>query len=134
MPPDTSREGAASGYARSASGEAEDQPRDLEGDVELGAVADALELDPIGVGSQSMRKRAAADGHGRSLSSAPHTIRTGQMIFSASRLQPSQSAWSISGNAASQLDAPRIWWASCSAGMCSKFVTMYCVARRRPSG
>jgi hypothetical protein len=37
-------------------------------------------------GSQSLRKRAAVDGHDRSLSSVPHTIRTGQVILSASRL------------------------------------------------
>ena len=36
-------------------------------------------------GSQSSRKRAAADGHGRSRSSVPHTTRTGQVILSASR-------------------------------------------------
>lgn len=46
-------------------------------------------------GCQSSRKRAAADGHGRSLSSAPHTTRTGQVILSASRRQPSRSACSI---------------------------------------
>ncbi|MGH2848733.1 MAG: hypothetical protein ACRDL0_22490 [Thermoleophilaceae bacterium] len=52
----------------------------------------------------------------------PHTIRTGQVILSASRLQPSRRAWSIRGDAAGQLAAPRIWWASSSVGMCSKLV------------
>jgi hypothetical protein len=81
-------------------------------------------------GSQSSRKRAAADGHGRSLSSVPHTIRTGQVMFSTSRLQPSRRASSISCSAASQPAAPRSWWSSSSAGMCSKLVVSSCVARR----
>ena len=86
-------------------------------------------------GSQSLRKRAAADGHGRSRSSVPHTIRTGHVIRSASRSpQPTRSAWSIIANADSLLATPSIWWASSSAGMCSKFVVRYCVAPRRPAG
>jgi hypothetical protein len=52
----------------------------------------------------------------------PHAIRTGQVIRSASRLQPPRLAWSIMGPTAGQLAAPSIWWASSSAGMCSKFV------------
>jgi hypothetical protein len=63
----------------------------------------------------------------------PHTTRTGQVIRSASRCQPSRVAFSINGPTASQRAAPRIRWASSPVGMCSKFEVMYCVARRRPS-
>ena len=40
-------------------------------------------------------------------------------ILPASSFQPSRAAYSISGTAASQAAAPRIWWASSSTGMCS---------------
>jgi hypothetical protein len=64
----------------------------LEGDVKLGAVADAFKLDPVSGGSHSLRNRAAPDGHGNSLSSVPQTIRTGQVIFSA-RGGPLGTGW-----------------------------------------
>ena len=98
-------------------------------------MADAVELDPVGVRAASRsRKRAAADGHGSSLSAVPHTTRTGQAIRSASRLPARRAARTRSARRApSQAAAPRSWWASSSAGMCSKFVVDERVARRRPS-
>jgi hypothetical protein len=41
------------------------------------------------------------------LSSVPHRIRTGHVIRSAGRLQPSRIAYSMSGTAPSQLARPR---------------------------
>ena len=100
--------------------EAEDQLGRLERDVELRAVADAVELDPVGVRQPARRGSARRrDGHSSSRSSVPQTIRTGQVIFSASRCQPSRARSSTSGPTASQPCAPRIMCASSSAGMCS---------------
>ncbi len=48
--------------------EPHDRRRRLERDIELGAVADAFELDGLGVGEPALRQRSVADGQPRSLS------------------------------------------------------------------
>ena len=121
------------GQSRQRSGEADDQLRRLERDVELGAVADAVEHDPVGMRQPVVAEARGAAGQGRSRSSVPHTTRTGQVMRSASSGQPSRSAYSTRGPTAWQAAAPTIWWASSSRGMCSNLVAVYCVARRRPS-
>ena len=77
----------------------EDQLGGLGRHVELRAVADAVELDPVGVRAPSRRDSARRRvGQRRIRSSVPQTTRTGQAMRSASRLHSARSPYSIIGS------------------------------------
>ena len=85
------------------------------------------------LGSHSSRKRAAADGHGSSLSSVPHTIRTGHVI-SARRAPTPRVAHTRSAAAASQRPPRATGERSGRPGCARSSWRPTAVARRRPSG
>ena len=106
----------------------------LQRHVQLRAVADAVELDPVGV----REHRAVALGGARPRRgcgprcprrSAPDTrpARGRAASRGRGRARPARAC-------PAQRAAPRIWCASSSGGMCSQRSAMNSAARRRPSG
>ena len=100
-------------------GEAEDQLGRLERDVELRAVADAVELDPVGV-----RQPVVAEARGRRRPGEDPVVgppddphRAGDPL--GVEVQPSRSRELDQRPDVAAVATPRIWWASSSAGMCS---------------
>ena len=106
------------------------------GYVELGAVADAVEHDPVGVRGLASWKRARGARPGEDLVlGAPddadrHLDRPELLVAARSTRRPRSSGRTIGQSA-----APRIWWATRSAGTCSVAARhMMASARARPSG
>ena len=103
--------------SREALGESCDEVRGFERDVQLGAMADPLEFDPVGLRQPIVAVAGGGGRPGQQLIVGPPHDAHRQVIRSASRLQPSTRARSIMGPTASHMAAPHIRCTISSGGM-----------------